>query len=176
MSIRQLETRMFGREVSFAYSETWIGYALFSLRVIMGWEFFYAGIVKVIDPKWSVRGFLLYGIPQANPFTSLWTTMANEWYWLLTPLNQLGLTFIGLGLIFGAFTRLSAFWGGVMFLFYWVAHYPFDNSFLIDYHLIYVFILFGLGAFGAGRILGLDAWIENLSIVEENPRLKLLLG
>lgn len=176
MSTRKLETRMLGRDVSFTYSETWVGYSLFALRIIMGWTFFYAGITKVINPEWSVRGFLLFGIPDGNPLTGLWTTMANDWAWLLTPLNQVGLTLIGLALIFGVFLRFSAFWGAVMMLFYWIASYPFANSFLIDYHMVYVFLLFGLGAFGAGRILGLDAWIENLSIVEENPRLKLLLG
>jgi len=176
MGTRQLESSMFGRDVNFTYSETWIGYALFALRIIMGWTFFYAGITKVINPDWSVRPFLLYGIPDGNPLTGLWTTMANDWAWLLTPLNQVGLTLVGIALILGLFFRFSAFWGGVMMLFYWVASYPFDNSFLVDYHLVYVFLLFGLGAFGAGRILGLDARIEQLDIVKRYPRLTILLG
>ncbi|MFB6150752.1 MAG: DoxX family membrane protein [Haloarculaceae archaeon] len=176
MSTRELQTNMLGREVRFSYSETWIGYSLFALRVLMGWIFFYAGIVKVIDPKWSVRGFLLHGISSKNPFTDLWATMANDWAWLLTPLNQLGLTLVGLGLLLGILFRFSAFWGGVMMLFYWVAHYPFENSIIIDYHLVYVFLLFGLGAFGAGRILGVDNWLEKQSVVEENPWLRLFLG
>lgn len=176
MATRQLESEVFGWDYKFTYSETWVGYALFALRLLMGWTFFYAGITKVINPNWSVRGFLLYGIPEGNPFPSLWATMANEWAWLLTPLNQVGLTLVGLGLLFGIFFRFSAFWGGMMMLFYWVAHYPFDNSFLIDYHLVYVFLLFGLGAFGAGRILGLDRRIEELDVVKNNPWLTILLG
>jgi thiosulfate dehydrogenase [quinone] large subunit len=63
-----------------------------------------------------------------------------------------------------------------MMLFYWMASYPFDNALLIDYHMVYVFLLFGLGAFGSGRILGLDQRIEELSIVEKNPWLRLFLG
>lgn len=35
---------------------------------------------------------------------------------------------------------------------------------------------FGLGAFGAGRILGVDAWLEDTVLVEHNPWLRLLLG
>ena len=176
MATRQLESQVFGWDVTFEYSETWVGYSLFSLRVIMGWTFFYAGITKVVDPNWSVRGFLLYGIKDSNPFTDLWTTMANDWAWLLTPLNQVGLTLIGVGLILGILVRFSAFWGAVMMLFYWVAHYPFDNSFLIDYHMVYVFLLFGLGAFGAGRILGLDRRIEEMEFVKKRPWLTLFLG
>jgi thiosulfate dehydrogenase [quinone] large subunit len=176
MSTRELDTNIFGWDVQFTYSETWIGYSLFSLRVIMGWTFFYAGITKVINPEWSARGFLLYGVPDGNPFTWLWTAMANDWAWLLTPLNQVGLTLVGLALIVGAFVRFSAFWGALMMLFYWIANYPFHNSFLIDDHMVYVFLLFGLGAFGTGRILGLDQWIEQIDIVERYPRLKLFLG
>jgi thiosulfate dehydrogenase [quinone] large subunit len=176
MATRELESKVFGWDVTFTYSETWIGYSLFALRVIMGWTFFYAGITKVVNPNWSVRGFLLYGIPEGNPFTPLWTTMANDWAWLLTPLNQLGLTLVGLALILGVAVRFSAFWGALMMLFYWMASYPFDNALLIDYHMVYVFLLFGLGAFGSGRILGLDQRIEELSIVEKNPWLRLFLG
>jgi thiosulfate dehydrogenase [quinone] large subunit len=176
MATRELESQVFGRDVEFTYSETWIGYALFGLRLIMGWTLFYAGITKVVDPEWSVRGFLLYAIPEGNPLTGLWTTMANDWAWLLTPLNQLGLTLVGLALILGLFVRFSAFWGATMMLFYWLASYPFDNALLIDYHMVYVFLLFGLGAFGAGRILGLDARIERLDVVEQYPQLRLFLG
>ena len=31
---------------------------LFLLRVTAGWMFFYAGITKVLDPKWSAEGYL----------------------------------------------------------------------------------------------------------------------
>jgi thiosulfate dehydrogenase [quinone] large subunit len=176
MTDQKLETTMFGRPVSFEYSSVWVGYSLFILRLMMGWTFFYAGITKVIDPRWTVKGYLLHAIPAGNPFTGFWTMLANDWAWLMTPLNQVGLTLIGLALLFGVLFRFSAFWGGVMMTFYWAASYPFSNHILVDYHLVYVFLLFGLGAFGAGRILGLDSWIESWSIVEDNPRLKLLLG
>ncbi len=176
MATRQLESQIFGREVSFTYSETWVGYSLLGLRVIMGWSFFYAGITKVINPNWSVRGFLLHGIPEGNPFGPIWVTMANDWAWLLTPLNQVGLTLVGLALILGAFVRFSAFWGAIMMLFYWAAALPLANGFIIDDHIVYALLLFGLGAFGAGRILGLDSWLENTDVVRKNPRLTLFLG
>jgi thiosulfate dehydrogenase [quinone] large subunit len=71
-----------------------------------------------------------------------------------------------------------------MMLFYWLsslrggllAGLPLEHGWVVNDHLIYAFLLFGLGAFGAGRILGLDARIETLSVVENNRWLKLLLG
>jgi thiosulfate dehydrogenase [quinone] large subunit len=37
-------------------------------------------------------------------------------------------------------------------------------------------LLFGLGALGAGRILGLDARLERTSLVQNNRWLRYLLG
>jgi len=110
--------------------------------------------------------------------------MANDWAWLLTPLNQVGLTLIGLALIVGLFVRLSAFWGAVMMIFYWMASLtgglmaglPVAHGWVVDDHIVYAVLLFGLGAFGAGRILGLDARIEQLDVVQNNRWLKYLLG
>ena len=28
------------------------------LRILIGWHFFYEGIIKIIDPAWSARPFL----------------------------------------------------------------------------------------------------------------------
>ena len=171
-----MEAELFGREVSFDYSETRVGYSLLGLRLIMGWTFFYAGITKVLDPTWSARGFLLNAIPDGNPFGGMWATMANDWLWLIDPLNEWGLTLVGLALLLGAAVRWSAFWGAVMMLFYWAASLPLAHAILIDDHVVYALLLFGLGAFGAGRILGLDRRIEETELVRANPWLRYVLG
>jgi len=176
MSTRKLETELFGRRTDFEYSETWIGYALLALRLVMGWTLFYGGVTKVLDPEWSAEGFLLNAIPEGNPFTGLWATLANDWLWLVDPLNQWGLTLVGLALLVGAFVRWSAFWGAIMMLFYWAASLPLANGLVIDDHVVYAMLLFGLGAFGAGRILGLDEFLEDAGLVKRNPWLRYVLG
>jgi thiosulfate dehydrogenase [quinone] large subunit len=176
MTTRQLDANVFGRRTEFEYSETWIGYALLGLRLVMGWTIFYGGITKVLNPEWSARGFLLNAIPEGNPFVGFWTTLANDWLWLIDPLNAWGLTLVGLALLLGAAVRWAAFWGAVMMLFYWAASLPLAHGILIDDHVVYALLLFGLGAFGAGRILGLDAYLERTDLVERYPRLRVLLG
>jgi len=171
-----MEADLFGRETTFEYSETWVGYALVGLRVVMGWTFFYGGITKVLDPTWSARGFLLNAIPEGNPFGGVWATMAEEWLWLIDPLHAWGLTLVALGLLFGVLVRWSAFWGAVMMLFYWAASLPLANGLVIDDHVVYALLLFGLGAFGAGRIFGLDRIIEETEFVKRYPRLRYFLG
>ena len=176
-----LNTELFGRDVEFGYSEKWVGYSLFILRVVMGWTLFQGGVTKLVtyldaDPSnnWTAAGFLANAIPPGNPFTDVFVGMAGSP--LIDMLNMWGLTLTGLALILGAFVRWSAFWGAVMMVFYWAASLPLAHAILIDDHIVYAALLFGLGAFGAGRILGLDAYLEDTGIVRNTPVLRLALG
>jgi thiosulfate dehydrogenase [quinone] large subunit len=71
-----------------------------------------------------------------------------------------------------------------MMLFYWLASLtgglaqglPVAHGWVVDDHIVYAVLLFGLGAFGAGRILGIDSYLEDTSFVQNNPWLRLFLG
>jgi thiosulfate dehydrogenase [quinone] large subunit len=71
-----------------------------------------------------------------------------------------------------------------MMLFFWaaalegglMAGLPLAHGWVVDDHLVYAALLFGLGAIGAGRILGLDAYIEDMEFVQKNGWLRWLLG
>ncbi|MDX1523906.1 MAG: DoxX family membrane protein [Anaerolineae bacterium] len=182
MAVQQLEAQLMGRPVKFEYSDTWLGYALVLLRIGMGWTLFQGGIVKVLDPSWTAAGFLANAIPEGNPFIGMFASMAGSP--VIDALNAWGLTLTGLGLMLGALVRWNAFWGAVMMLFYWAASLtgglgqflPLEHGWVVDDHIVYAVLLFGLGAFGAGRILGLDAIIEKMSVVRNNPWLRVFLG
>jgi thiosulfate dehydrogenase [quinone] large subunit len=186
---RTLNAELFGRETNFEYSEHWLGYAIIALRVTMGWVLFQGGITKLVtyldaDPanNWTAAGYLANAIPAGNPLAGFFASMAGNP--LIDILNMWGLTLTGLALILGAFVRWSAFWGAVMMLFYWLAALeggllaglPLAHGWVVDDHLVYAFLLFGLGAIGAGRILGLDASLEELSVVQNNRWLRWFLG
>ena len=186
---RTLDAEIFGRQTDFEYSEQWIGYALVAMRVTMGWVLLQGGLTKLVtyldsNPanNWTAAGFLANAIPAGNPFTEVFAAMAGNP--LIDILNMWGLTLTGLALILGAFVRWSAFWGAVMMLFYWAASLtgglmaglPVAHGWVVDDHLVYAALLFGLGAVGAGRVLGLDARIEKLKLVQNNRWLRYLLG
>ncbi|WP_442905067.1 DoxX family protein [Haladaptatus sp. ZSTT2] len=179
-----MDAELFGRSVSFDYSDHWVGYSLVILRVVMGWVLFQGGITKILDPTWSARGFLLNAIPEGNPLGGLWMTLGTDYIGLIDPLNAWGLTLAGLALMLGAFVRWSAFWGAIMMLFYWaaalqggiLAGLPIAHGWVVDDHIVYAALLFGLGAFGAGRILGVDAYLEKTTFVQNNGWVKSLLG
>lgn len=186
---RTLETEFAGRNVSFNYSETWVGYSVLSLRLVMGFILFTAGLGKLAEDGWtnfggfSAEGYLVHGVDEANPLKWLFTTFA-DFLFIVDPLVMWTQILIGLALLLGVFVRLAAFGGAIQMLFFWMgawegglmAGLPVENGYLIDSSFVYALVLFGLGAWGAGRILGLDSKLETTAVVENNPWLRYLLG
>ncbi len=138
-----------------------VKFTLLLLRFSMGVLFFYAGITKVADPEWSATGYLEHTktFPElfawfASPEMIDWTNFLNAW----------GLTILGLLLIFGAFTRLSATLGIVLMLLYYfpVLDFPFvgEHSFIINEHIIFILVLLLLQFTKAGHYRGIDAYLS----------------
>lgn len=177
MSQGQIDFKVFGRDTSFQYSTYWLGYALIALRLLMGWTLFSAGVKHVLAGQGFVRATngLLRGAAANSPFGFLFDLMV-PFADILAPINAWALVLTGAGIMLGGFFRLSAFGGGMLMLMYWMAGLPLEDSFFVNSQFIYVFLLFGLGAAGAGRIFGVDQYIEDMSLVQNNPWLKYLLG
>jgi thiosulfate dehydrogenase [quinone] large subunit len=177
-----LTGKLVGRRVAFEYSETWVAYTLVALRVVMGWILFQGGITKVLDPAWTAAGYLQNAIPEGNPFMGLWQGFAGSP--TIDFLVAWGLTLTGFGLIIGALVRWNAFWGAFIMVSFWAAALsgglsaglPIEHGWVVDDHIVYAVLLFGLGAFGAGRILGVDAILERAELVRKNGWLRYILG
>lgn len=130
--------------------------SLFLLRVGMGVLFFWAGYTKLIDPNWSAAGYI-----------SGSKTFAGFYFWLLSPgvlptinfLNEWGLTLIGAALLLGIFVRLVSFFGLILMILYYLPIYPPAHG-VVDEHIIYSAAFLVLMAFGAGKILTLNSWIQ----------------
>ena len=152
-------------------------FSLFFLRLSLGWMFFYAGIIKIINPEWSAAGYL------KGAKSLIWF-----YQWLLTPnilpiinfVNEWGLTLLGISLILGIAVRLSAIFGALLMLLYYLVildfPYPNPNSFLVDQHIIYISVLLLLANLRAGRVWGLENWCSQLPVCAKFPRLRNWLG
>jgi len=177
----KIEGTLFGQDITFRYSHTAIAYAIVFLRVALGWVFFQAGVQKILNPEWTAAGYLT-NVPEGNPLLSMWASFAGNP--VIDFLNAWGAALLGICLILGLLVRWSAFWGAVMMLFYWASGLeggltqglPVANGWIVDEHIIYALLLFGLGAIGAGRVLGLDRLVEQWPIVKNNSWLRVLLG
>lgn len=181
MADRELEVELFGKTDSFSYSETWLGYSIIGLRLLLAWVFLQAGLEKLLG-DFSSTGFL-NGIPEANPFYAVFQVFA-AYPGIIDPLVMYGQILIGLALLLGAAFRFSAAMGGIMMSLFWLASFkggfmaglPIEHGYVVTETLVYAVLLFGLGAWGAGRLFGLDARIEDKEFVQNNSWLKYLLG
>ena len=108
-------------------------FALFALRIVIGWHFLYEGVTKLMMmPHWTSADYL-----QAS---SWW--FAPVFHWMAeTPavllavdwINLIGLTFVGLALIFGLFERIGAAVGMSLLFLYWLSNPPFVSN---DFNVI----------------------------------------
>jgi thiosulfate dehydrogenase (quinone) large subunit len=151
---------------------------IFYFRLVMGWTFLYAGVSQLTDPGWSVVGFLgstktFHDVlaPFAASAVAPTMTFLVEWGHLL----------IGLSLVSGLLVRISASFGVMLMLMYYMAHMDFpyiENklNFLVDYHLVYAGVLVYLIARHAGHVWGLDGWVERLPLIRQHPALRPLVA
>lgn len=155
-------------------------------RIVIGVIFLWAGFEKLLgeglwngvlgegSDGWSAAGFLQFatggslGWPFVeagaegpfNPTASFWQDVAANQGAMtiinyLVPLGQIG---IGISLILGLFTRFGAAMGTLMMLFFFVAAWDFEFG-IVNQHLTYAVVTFGLAVIGAGNYYGLDATV-----------------
>ena len=117
------------------------------------------------------EGFLSFGLQTKEPFLSFYEGLAGsawvDWIYMLS------MAAIGIALILGVATRLSAFGGALWMLIFYTASamWPENNLFLDD-HLVYALIFVGLAYAGAGRYLGLGNWWRKTELVRKYPILQ----
>ena len=155
-----------------------------ALRLMLGYAFAHAGVAKIVGPEaFDAKGYLLFAVPEnggpAVGFLQLFATndLLLQFVNVAVPWGELA---IGLGLIFGVLTRLAAFWGAIMMLMFYLGNWDIAHG-VINGDFTYMLLFLALAAFGAGRILGLDAYIEQYEVggvplVEKYPALDYVLG
>lgn len=175
-----IHTRTFGREVEFEYPSSLLGYWTVFLRLIVGYWFLSAGLEKYAwfpggeafnAAGWMagatqgtvVHGFLAWAA--ANPTMLAFTNVAIP----------LGETLIGLGVLLGAFLRLAAFFGVVLTTFFYLGNADFANGF-VNGDLFGILLFATLMVWAAGRIYGVDRYLEATAFVQRNRWLRWLLG
>ena len=142
--------------------------SLLILRISIGWHFLYEGVVKLMNPGWSSSGYLL---ESKGWFAGIFYSIASNAQALKITdfLNVWGLTAIGLGLILGFLTRVSAIFGMILLLFYYASHPSFigfeyalpseGNYLIVNKTLIELFALWVLFQFSGSERIGLDRFI-----------------
>ncbi|EMA48580.1 MULTISPECIES: DoxX family protein [Halococcus] len=153
-----------------------------ALRLMMGYAFLYSGVDKILAGGFDAQGYLVGAVPEGSPLVGLFATMGQT-PWFVDFVNVAvpwGEVLIGLGLLVGFLTRLAAFWGAFMMLLFYFGNWEVTHG-VINGDFAYMLVFLAVAAFGAGRILGLDAIVEQHEIdgqplIERYPKLDYILG
>ncbi|MFB6096603.1 MAG: DoxX family membrane protein [Haloferacaceae archaeon] len=155
-----------------------------SLRLMMGWAFAYSGFTKLTGPEaFSSAGYLVnVAATNGNPLAGAFAWMgATPWFVAFADVAvPWGELFIGLGLLVGLLTRLAAFFGALMMLMFYFGNWDITHG-VINGDFAYMLVFLAVAAFGAGRILGLDQYVERYAVdgralIEKYPVLEYVLG
>jgi thiosulfate dehydrogenase [quinone] large subunit len=176
--VTNIQTQLLGRDVSFPVEESRFAYWLVLMRLIVGWWFLHAGLDKFLawpfDASWFVGGAAAE--TTLGPLVTLFADgVLLSFTNIMVPLGQ---TLIGLGLIVGALTRLAAFFGAFLMTFFYFINGETGGwaHGVITGDLLGLLIFAMIATLGAGRVLGVDAYLAKTSFVREHPRLRYLIG
>lgn len=147
------------------------------LRLLIGWHFLFEGISKLAVPGWSSAPYLMESKWLFSGFFH-WIVAHPSALALTDSLNIWGLILVGTGLFIGLFTRISAWAGILMLLFYYVANPPFIPSsipvqghfFLVNINLIEVAVLLIIAFFNREYFWSVDRLIRD-RLIRKKARL-----
>jgi thiosulfate dehydrogenase (quinone) large subunit len=98
--------------------------SLVVLRVLIGWHFLYEGIIKLYNPSWTAKGYLL----SAELFKPVFQWMASEsMISVIDTLNIVGLLIVGVSLLGGLRVKWGCIVGMGLLAMYYLAHPPFSS-------------------------------------------------
>ena len=174
------------REAQFAYHPGFLPWLVLGGRLVFGFYFLYGGFDKLFTngawkglaefKKGELHAFLAFADPHWG-LGSIYNTWAKHptVIDIIAPLVVFGEFFIGFALLFGILTRIGFLSGALMMLMFYLANAPANNPFLDEY-IFYIGIFATLGALGAGRIFGVDHYLEKTRLVRKHPVLTWFLG
>jgi uncharacterized membrane protein YphA (DoxX/SURF4 family) len=142
---------------------------LLCLRLAIGWQFLFEGLVKLLTPDWTSAPYLLLSRGFFEGFFH-WLGSSPGLLPAVDLLNTWGLVLIGAGLIFGCMTRLASGFGIALLALYYLAQTPLIRTdyripveghyLLVNKNLVELLVLVIFLALPAGKLWGLDRLLQ----------------
>lgn len=141
---------------------------LAALRLFIGWHFLFEGLVKLLNPSWTAKGYLMSA---QGPLAPLFQWMAEDNFInFADTATAVALAIVGLTLILGIGEKAGAFAGMGLLAFFYLAHPAWPgwpttaptegNYFIVDKNLIEMAALGVLAFFPTGHLLGLEVLLN----------------
>lgn len=173
-----MESHILGQEVRFTVSGTWLAYWLVIFRLIVGWWMLHAGLDKFANWPFDA-GWFVGGAAQGTSLGPIVTLFSDGILLAFTNLMiPMGQTLIGLGLIAGCLTRLASFFGAFLMMFFYFINGETGAwaHGVVTSELLGLLIFAMIATLGAGRILGIDAYLARTEFVQNHPKTRFLIG
>ena len=149
--------------LGFDLGGTAAGYWVAVLRVVTGYWFLRAGLGKLLAAEpFDATGWLVNGT-QGSPVHGFLAWVGGT-PWLMEVVNvavPVGETLIGLGLLLGALVRLASLFGAFLMVWFYLGNAEWGHG-LVNGDLFGLLLFVTLGLLGAGRVLGVDAYLERM--------------
>ncbi|KQM10151.1 MAG: hypothetical protein WDA05_03015 [Candidatus Methanomethylophilaceae archaeon] len=154
------------------------------LRILLGFLFLWSFLDKMFGLGFSTKsansminggspteGFLMYG---TDTMSFLADTPALVQ--VLDVVIMAAFLLLGIALILGIGMKLAAVGGTLLLLLMYVSLFPLTKAGstnpLVDYHIMYMFLLWAFYLSNAGDVLGLGKWWKEQSLVARYPILE----
>jgi thiosulfate dehydrogenase [quinone] large subunit len=144
-----------------------LNYIWASLRIAMGWMFFWSFLDKLLGLGFATApdaAWLRGGSPTAGYlanatggiFAAIYHAMAGSP--IVDVLFMLGLLCIGGALLLGIGVQIAGYAGAALVVLMWFDNFPPAQNPLLDEHTIFALLLVGLALARAGQWVGLGKW------------------
>lgn len=154
------------------------------LRILLGFMFLWSFLDKMFGLGFSTKsanaminggspteGFLTYG---TDTLSFLADTPALVQ--VLDVVIMAAFLLLGIALILGIGMKIAAVGGTLLLLMMYVSLFPLTKAGstnpIVDYHMMYIFLLWALYLSNAGDVLGLGKWWKEQSLVARYPILE----
>jgi thiosulfate dehydrogenase [quinone] large subunit len=98
--------------------------SLVLLRLLIGWHFLYEGVIKLYNPGWTAKGYLL----SASFLQPVFRWLAGpNFISAIDVMNIAALVMVGVGLLLGFRTKWASVIGIGLLMMYFFAHPPFPG-------------------------------------------------
>ena len=168
------ETPVLGRRWGLEFSGVLTGYWLLFVRLLVGWWFLHEGLDKYVTPGPFRAGWFLEktGTVVSPLLNALAGGPSEAVVNVAIPLVEV---LIGLGVVLGALTRLASVFGASLMLVFYLGNEAWRRGF-VNGDLMGLVLFLTVLVFGAGRVWGVDAYLERTRFVRAHPWLRYLLG
>ncbi|MDD4185504.1 MAG: DoxX family membrane protein [Candidatus Methanomethylophilaceae archaeon] len=153
------------------------------LRILLGFMFLWSFLDKMFGLGFSTtsanaminggsptKGFLTYGTDTLSFLAD--PTIVQ----ILDVVIMAAFLLLGIALILGIGMKIAAVGGTLLLLMMYVSLFPLTKAGstnpIVDYHIMYIFLLWALYLSNAGDILGLGKWWKEQSLVARYPILE----